>query len=345
MITNVHSTAPTQIIEVGGAPIAYRRLGNPVGVPLVLLNHYRAGMDHWDPLVTNGLAAGRQVILYDYQGVAGSGGEPRDTFGAAADDVAQFARAIGAPQVDVLGFSIGGMIALELARTHPALVRRTIVADAKPRAGETLGADPRVLEVVDNPVPVEQDFLFLFFEPSATSQAAGRSFWSRRHERDDDPPSSADAMHAQRAAIVEWSHAVGERYTELSEIAQPVLVVHGSHDIMQPTANAYTLAQRLPSAQLVIYPDSGHGAIFQYASLFVAHASRFLDADPVFTSCGVSALLVGTPRRRAVAPVAISSRRARSAKPVIPIASNRFRAACSCSRESVRRPSRRSHSP
>jgi pimeloyl-ACP methyl ester carboxylesterase len=278
-----HATARTESIDVDGAQIAFRRFGTERGTPLLLLNHYRAGMDHWDPLVTDGLAQGRTVILYDYRGVAGSAGEPRDTFEAMGNDAAAFVSTLGLSEVDVLGFSIGGMIGLDLVRTNPELVRRLLVVDAKPRAGDTQGVDPRVREVADNPVPAREDFQFLFFEPSESSQKAGEAFWRRRHERDDDPPSSELTMKAQRAATVEWSQPKGERYAELATITQPTLVVHGHHDIMQPAINAFTMAQRIPQAQLIIYPDSGHGAIFQYPGLFVDHASRFLDADPAFS--------------------------------------------------------------
>ncbi len=178
-----HTTTPTEYIDVDGARIAFRSYGEPKGTPIVLLNHYRAGMDHWDPLVTDGLAQRRRVILYDYRGVAGSGGDPRDTFEDMGNDVAAFVRVLGVTEVDVLGFSIGGMIGLELVRTNPELVRRLIVVDAKPRAGNTEGVDPRVREVADNPEPTEEDFLFLFFEPSVASQQAGKAFWQRRHQR------------------------------------------------------------------------------------------------------------------------------------------------------------------
>jgi len=280
-----HNTAPTEFIEVEGAPVAFRSFGAEKGTPIVLLNHYRAGMDHWDPIVTDGLAQGRKVFLYDYRGVAASGGDPRESFEAMGNDVAAFSRALGLTEIDVLGFSIGGMIGLDLVRTNPKLVRRLIVADAKPRSGDTEGVDPRVREVADNPVPVLEDFLFLFFEPSDLSQQAGKAFWQRRHERTEgeDPASSDRATNAQRAAIVEWSRQKGERYAELRCITQPTLVVHGHHDIMQPPINAYTLAQLIPLAQLVIYPDSGHGAIFQFPDLFVDHATRFLDANPAFS--------------------------------------------------------------
>ena len=138
-----HATAPTESIEVDGARIAFRRFGTERGTPLLFLNHYRAGMDHWDPLVTDGLARGRKVILYDYRGVAGSTGEPRDTFEAMGNDAAAFVRTLGLSEVDVLGFSIGGMIGLDLVRTNPELVRRLLVVDARPRAGDMQGVDPR----------------------------------------------------------------------------------------------------------------------------------------------------------------------------------------------------------
>jgi pimeloyl-ACP methyl ester carboxylesterase len=283
-MTYTHITAPTEIAEANGIRFAYRRFGNSDGVPLLFMPHYRAGMDHWDPAVTDGFAASRPVILFDNAGVAGSSGETPDTMEAMADNAANLVNALGVSMVDVLGHSIGGYIAQTLALRHPKTVRRLILAGTGPRGGEP-STDPKVREWADSTDPRTGEssldaFLYLFFRPSPTSQAAGKAFWERRHQRkqDADRASTPQTMAAQRAAIVAWSKVSGERYAELANIKQPTLVVNGSHDIMIPTINSFNLSQRIPQAQLIIYPDSGHGALFQFSELFVAHGTLFLDA-------------------------------------------------------------------
>ena len=275
---DTHLTAPTRFIEANGVRYAYRRFGSEKGTPIVLLSHFRAGMDNWDPVVTDGLARGRPVILFNNAGVASSNGEPAGTIDACADHVARFVRALGLQAVDVLGFSIGGYVAQSVVLRYPEMVRRLVLVGTAPRNGE-LGNDPRVPGVAANPVPTLDDFLFLFFTPSAASQAAGTAFWQRRHQRRDaDPPSSPEAMAAQSTAIAEWRKPRGERYSDLRAISQPTLVVNGNNDIMVPAINSFTLCQHIPNAQLIIYPDAGHGALFQYPELFVQHTTIFLDA-------------------------------------------------------------------
>lgn len=275
-----HLTAHTRFVEANGIRFAYRRFGAEHGTPLLFLQHFRGGMDNWDPLVTDGLAEGRPVILVNYAGVASSTGENATTIDGMADDIATFVKALDLPIVDVLGFSIGGFVAQSLAHRHGGLVRKLVLVGTGPREPEpSPEPNPKVMQVAGNPQPVLEDFLFLFFSPSEDSQAAGRAFWKRRNERPDaDPPSSIDTLKAQAGAIQEWTQPRGERFAYLREIGQPTLVVNGSNDIMVPTVNSFILQQHLPNAQLIVYPDSGHGAQFQYPDLFVAHTSLFLDA-------------------------------------------------------------------
>ncbi len=276
-MTYTHVTAPTQFVEANGIRFAYRRFGEEGGVPLLFLQHFRGGMDHWDPAVTDGFARGRPVILFDNAGVASSSGETPNTIDAMAKDATDFVRALGLSQVDLLGFSIGGYVAQTLTLQYPTLVRRLMLIGTGPRAGEPT-QDPKVPEHAGGNQTLE-DFLYLFFSPSESSQAAGRAFWERRHLRKDDvdPPTSKQTMAAQRAALTEFQHVRGERFAELKNITQPTLVVNGNRDVMIPTINSFTLAQHIPNAQLIIYPDSGHGSLFQYPDLFLLHARTFLD--------------------------------------------------------------------
>src|ERR1700694_3756952 len=203
MTKDTHITAPTRFVEAGGIRYAYRRFGAETGTPLVFLQHFRGGLDNWDPLVTDLLAQERSVILFNNAGVASSSGETPNTIDAMGDHVAAFVNALELPQVDVLGFSIGGYVAQSFVLHNPNLIRRLVLAGTGPRNGEPPN-NARIPEVAGNTVPGREDFLFLFFSPSEASQAAGRAFWEPRHQRKDaDPPSSIQTMKAQQAGLME----------------------------------------------------------------------------------------------------------------------------------------------
>jgi len=284
-MTHTHVTAPTQFVEANGIRFAYRRFGRDTREPLLFMQHFRGGMDHWDPAITDGFAMDRPVILFDNAGVASSSGETPNTIDAMGEHAAGFVGALGLSHVDVLGFSIGGYIAQALTLRHPSLVRRLMLVGTGPRGSEPSN-DPKYPQYATSTDPGTGEtgleaFLYLFFSPSTSSQAAGRAFWERRHLRrkDIDPPSSAQTTKAQLAAIAEWREVRGERFGELKRIAQPTLVVNGNRDIMVPTINSFTLSQHIPNAQLIIYPDSGHASHFQYPDLFLTHARLFLDSS------------------------------------------------------------------
>jgi pimeloyl-ACP methyl ester carboxylesterase len=283
-MTHTHVRASTQYAEANGIRFAYRRFGQESGVPLLFMQHFRGGMDHWDPAVTDGFAGSRPVILFDNAGVAGSSGNTPDSIEAMADHAADFLQALGLSEVDLLGFSIGGYVAQTLTLRNPRLIRRLMLVGTGPRGGEP-PTDPKAGEYSASTDPNTGEsgleaFLYLFFAPPETSQAAGRAFWERRHLRkaDVDPPSSPQTMAAQKAAITQWRQVLGERYAELKAIKQPTLVVNGNRDVMVPTINSFILSQNIPNSQLIVYPNSGHGSLFQFPELFVAHARIFLDA-------------------------------------------------------------------
>jgi pimeloyl-ACP methyl ester carboxylesterase len=279
-MTDTHLTAPTRFVEVDGTRYAYRRWGNGTASqpPMLFLQHFRGGMDHWDPLMTDGLAAGREVILYNGRGIASSEGTPRTRIGDMADDAAAFVRALGLAQIDVLGFSLGGFQALDLTWRHPKLVRKLMLLGTGPRGGDP-DMEHQVLETAVNTVPTMEDFLYLFFGRSTQARQVARAFWERRHRRaDQDPPSSQEVAKAQIEANMLYLPRLSEDdpFAYLRGIPQPTFILNGVHDVMIPTVNSFYMARNLPNAQLFIYPDSGHAAQFQYPQRFLLHAIQFL---------------------------------------------------------------------
>jgi pimeloyl-ACP methyl ester carboxylesterase len=269
-------TAITDYLDVGDVRFAFRRLGPTTGTPLILLQHFTGTMDAWDPAVVNGLAETRPVIVFNNLGIGTSTGKTPDSVEQMAEDAETFLRGLGLPKVDLLGFSLGGMLAQLLSVQHPGLIRKIIIAGAAPRGGEE-----HLLEVVDEAFArgASDVRLPLFFTPSEESQHAGRAFVARataRHE-DRDPDSGDDVSEPQAKAIIGWCASKDEGEATLRAIAQPALIVHGSDDTMFPSINAYAMFKAMTNAQLILYPNAGHGALFQYPARFVAHCRTFLD--------------------------------------------------------------------
>jgi pimeloyl-ACP methyl ester carboxylesterase len=274
-----HNNAATRTVEVGGTPFAYREVGPTTGVPVVLLHHFTAVLDDWDPAVVDGIAAERRVILVDLRGVGGSGGTTPDSIQAMADDAAAFIEALGLSTVDLLGFSLGGMIAQVIVQNRPDLVRRVILAGTAP-AGDQGPADTGAIlgAALENAAAQgKHPKHFLFFSPTATSQAAADAFLARLDQRtnDRDTPVTNETIGAQLTALAKWEQTASP--ADLAGVDKPVLVVNGDDDTMIPTISSLHLTQKLPDTQLSIYPDSGHGGIFQHHELFVRQALDFLD--------------------------------------------------------------------
>jgi pimeloyl-ACP methyl ester carboxylesterase len=273
-----HETVATQFVEADGVRYAYRRFGKAGTVPLLFLGYFNSNMDAWDPDVTNGMADTHEVILFDNAGVGSSGGETPPTVAEMTSHCVAFCRALGLKAIHVVGFSLGGMIAQQLALDHSELVHRLILLGTAPRGGEGLTFTELSPEEQADPVAF---LLAAFFAPSAVSQAAGREYLKRLEFRtkDRDLPVSRNSAVAQLAAIREWGiiPATG-RYATLQKITHPTLIVHGNKDIVVEPINALILAQHLPNAQLIVYSDSSHGAPYQHATIFLGHVKLFLSA-------------------------------------------------------------------
>lgn len=274
-----HSIDPTvRFIDAAGVRLAYRTFGGAEGVPLVLLNRFRGTLDTWDPALLAALAAQRRVVVFDSAGVGRSAGETPSTVAGMAALAGAFIDALGYDRVDVLGWSLGGAVAQRLALDRPGLVRRLVLAATGPGGVPEAPRMPeRVLEVMRKPDNDDDDFLYLFFHDSPTSRAAGADHLRRlRRGEHAGPAVRPESWRSQLAAIGAWTVGKDSAYPRLAELRQPTLVANGAHDVMIDPYNAYATARRIADARLVLYPDSGHGFLFQHIDAFARDVLTFL---------------------------------------------------------------------
>jgi pimeloyl-ACP methyl ester carboxylesterase len=271
--------AANQSITVNGIPFAYRDVGPKTDVPLVLFNHWGAVLDNFDPGIIDGLAQTRRIIATDYRGIGSSGGTAPLTVGEMADDAIQLIHALGFETVDVLGFSLGGFVAQDIALKAPELVRRLILTGTGPAGGT--GIDkvgtvswPLMLKGL---LTLRDPKFYLFFTSTPNGRRSASQYLQRlkvrKKNRDKNPTPSA--FLRQLKAIIAWGRQAPQ---DLGRLRTPTLIVNGDNDIMVPSVNSIALADRIPNTQLVIYEDAGHGGIFQHYADFVAKALAFLDA-------------------------------------------------------------------
>jgi pimeloyl-ACP methyl ester carboxylesterase len=269
---------PTRTITAGGIEFAYRELGskNP-GTPVVFLVHLAAVMDNWDPRVVDGFAEKHRVVVFDNRGVGASSGSPASSMEQMAKDAITFIKAMGFEQVDLFGFSMGGMIAQEIVLMEPRLVRKMIIAGTGPAGGVGISKVARVtyLDMVRGWLTFQDPKQFLFFTRTRSGIRAGKEFLARLKERSEnrDKEITIGRLQAQLKALRSWGT---QRPADLSRVHQPVLVANGDSDRMVPSSNTHDLARRLPNSELIIYADSGHGAVFQFHADFVPKALEFL---------------------------------------------------------------------
>jgi pimeloyl-ACP methyl ester carboxylesterase len=281
---SITTTARTQFLQANGETYAYRRFGKPGKRPLLCLQHFTGTLDNWDPAVMDALASEREVILFDNAGIGRSSGQVPNTMAGMAKHVFAFLDGLELASCDVLGFSLGGAIAQVMVQERPSIFRRMILVGTAPRGGEdVMHLDkPELARHISD--PNNRGYMVLqkiFFTPSQASQAAGEAFIRRLAQRSDDldPPSGPHVAQAQITAFREWDRYTGERFADLRNIRQPTLVVNGTRDAMIAVRNSYWLAENLPNAVLLTYPDAGHGSLAQYHESFTRQATAFLASD------------------------------------------------------------------
>ena len=277
--TTRYIDVPNRFIFVEGTRFACRELGPRGGVPLVLLNHWGATLDNFDPRIVDGLAAKHHVIAVNYRGIGLSGGSAPMTIDAMARDAIAMIRALGFDQVDLMGFSLGGFVAQDITLKAPDLIRKLILTGTGPAGGEGIAkvgavSWPLILKGL---LTFRDPKTYLFFTSTPNGRRAAKEFLTRLKERKAgrDRGPSPRAFLRQLAAIQAWGRQAPQ---DLGRIRIPVLVANGDNDVMVPTSNSRDMARRIPGANLVIYDDAGHGGIFQHHSAFVPKALAFLTA-------------------------------------------------------------------
>jgi pimeloyl-ACP methyl ester carboxylesterase len=282
-----NTTAPTQFLRVRDETYAYRRIGGGLRRPLLCLQHFTGTLDNWDPAVTDPLGEGREVILFDSAGVGRSSGKVPTTVAGMTAHALAFLDGLCVTSCDVLGFSLGGMVAQQMALDRPSSIHRMILVGTAPRGGEDIMHLDKLSLARHLGDPTLKGYTVLqkiFFAPTPSSQAAGAAFIERLAQRteDMDTASGPDVVAAQMASFRQWEQSTGTRFGDLQGIAQPTLVVNGFHDDMVPVSNSYRLAENLPNAVLLVYPDAGHGSLFQFHDSFTRQVAAFLASDSPF---------------------------------------------------------------
>jgi pimeloyl-ACP methyl ester carboxylesterase len=273
-----YAQAPTRVLSLGGVSYAYRELGPKGGIPVVFFVHLAATLDNWDPRVVDAIAKNHHVVTFDNRGVGASTGQVPASIEAMADDAYNFIKALGFGKIDIFSFSLGGMIAQALVLKHPNLVRKLVLTGTGPKGGKDMDkvVGTTYYDIIRAALTRSDPKEFLFFNRDAVGKRAGKEFLARLEERtaDRDAPMKIRAFQIQLKAIQRWGRGTP---ADLSKITQPTLIANGDNDRMVPSVLSEDLHRRINGSELIIYPGSGHGGVFQFHDTFAPAVVEFLD--------------------------------------------------------------------
>ncbi|MBK6699973.1 MAG: alpha/beta hydrolase [Saprospiraceae bacterium] len=273
-----YTTVPTKFVEANGIKFAYRSYGKEGDIPVIYFNHLTANLDNCDPRIMDSIAKYRQIISFDYRGVGATTGTQGTSLSDMAKDAIAFIHALGYKKVDIVAFSMGGFITQELLLVEPDLVRKIVLAGTGPRGGKGVSdvVGLTYKDIFKGIITFRDPKFYLFFTQNKIGKVAARDFLKRLKERTEnrDKKVKLSVLKKQLKAIRDWGNATP---ADLSVFKHPVLVANGDNDRMVPTPNSYDLAKRFPNAEpVIIYPNSGHGGVFQYHEEFLKKAIPFL---------------------------------------------------------------------
>ena len=272
-----YAKAPVRAVSAGGVSYAYRELGPKGGIPVIFFVHLAATLDNWDPRIIDPIAKNHHVITFDNQGVGASTGQVPDSIEAMADDAYAFIKALGFDKIDIFSFSLGGMVAQALVLKHPGLVRKLVLTGTGPNGGKDMDkvVGTTYYDILRATLTRSDPKEFLFFNRDTAGKRAAKAFVKRLEERtaDRDAPIKVKAFQAQLKAIKKWGRGTP---ADLSTITQPTLIANGDNDRMVPSVLSEDLHRRISGSELIIYPGSGHGGIFQFHDKFAPVAAEFL---------------------------------------------------------------------
>ncbi len=276
-VNTSYAKAPARTVSAGGVSYAYRELGPKGGIPVIFFVHLAATLDNWDPRIIDPIAKNHHVITFDNQGVGASTGQVPDSIEAMADNAYTFIKALGFDKIDIFSFSLGGMVAQALVLKHPGLVRKLVLTGTGPKGGKDMDkvVGTTYYDIIRATLTRSDPKEFLFFNRDTAGKHAAKAFVKRLEERtaDRDAPIKVKAFQTQLKAIKKWGRGTP---ADLSTITQPTLIANGDNDRMVPSILSGDLHRRISGSELVIYPGSGHGGIFQFHDKFAPVAAEFL---------------------------------------------------------------------